>query len=139
MSICRQTTEDAALPAVWAQRASILVVDDDAVVLDMVGSFLREEGFEVATAENGREAFDRLRAGRPDLIVLDLLMPVEDGWQTLEKLRSHPIAATVPVILLSASQQLNEQARRLRVDDFLPKPFDMQELLDKVNKLALPC
>jgi CheY-like chemotaxis protein len=139
MSICRQTTEDVALPEVWAQRSSVLVVDDDPVVLELVGEILRDEGFQVTTAGNGQEALGRLRAGRPDLILLDLMMPVENGWEFLEHLRTHPVAATVPIVLLSASQKLGEQAERLHVDDFLPKPFDIDDLLDKVNKLAIPC
>lgn len=126
-------------PEVWAARASVMVIDDDPTVLEMVSDFLRDEGFRVCTALNGLEALAKLRSDRPDLILLDLMMPVADGWQFLEQLRVHPLGATIPVVLLSAVRLLNEQASRLRVDGFLPKPFDITELLDEVNRLATPC
>lgn len=104
----------------------------------MLTEALRDEGYGVRVAANGREALDNVDRERPDLILLDLMMPVMDGSQFFEQFRArqHPGAERVPVLLISAGHGLPEQARTLGTDGYLPKPFDLDRLLDEVARFT---
>ena len=94
-------------------RANILIVEDDPDILSSLAEAIREEGFDVETAANGYQALTRLEAQQPDLIFLDLMMPLMDGWKFLEIARQRFPAMGAPVVLLSAVHNLTEEARRL--------------------------
>lgn len=107
----------------------VLVVDDDADILALVQAVLSEEGYEVATARNGREALAAVRSQKPQLILLDLAMPVMNGWEFVYNVRESNLAPSTPIVIMSASPQTDEQAKRLAVSGHLAKPFELDELL----------
>jgi CheY-like chemotaxis protein len=108
--------------------ANVLIVEDDPDILSSLAEVLREEQFEVDTAANGYQALSRLEAQMPDLILLDLMMPLMDGWKFLEVARQRFPAMRAPVVLLSAVHGLSDEAQRLGVSAFLAKPFDLEDV-----------
>ena len=113
----------------------VLVVDDDPDILATVEQILEVEGYSVVSARNGAEALLALDVEQPSLIILDLMMPVMDGWEFRRRLLEHPAAAT-PVIVVSADRDLARKAEALRVNGYLAKPFDLDALLAQVSRLA---
>lgn len=113
-------------------RATILVVDDEPVLRDTVAYNLRREGFDVVLAADGLEALDVARAERPDLVVLDIMLPGMDGLDVCRALR---VESTVPIIMLSAKGEEFDRVLGLEIgaDDYLTKPFAMRELLARVR------
>jgi two-component system chemotaxis response regulator CheY len=108
----------------------ILVVDDDPDILDALSEILEGEGYRVRRARNGREAFERLGPVPPQLILLDLMMPVMDGWEFATRLREDDIPSSeVPIIVLSADRNVGAKARELGAVGHLSKPFELGELL----------
>lgn len=108
----------------------ILVVDDDPDILDALSEILEGEGYRVRRARNGREAFDRLGPVPPQLILLDLMMPVMDGWEFATRLRQESqLSSDVPIIVLSADRNVGAKARELGAVGHLSKPFELGELL----------
>jgi CheY-like chemotaxis protein len=113
----------------------VMIIDDDAAVREDYAELLREEGYQVLTAANGREALDQLAAVRtPSLFLLDLKMPVMDGWKFHTQIADHPLLGKVPVVLLSGSSDVFEEASRMSADDFLLKPVPVRELLGTVEQ-----
>ena len=114
------------------KRFRILVVDDEERVLNFLRSKLRALGYEVLTASNGLEALEQAQAQEPDMIVLDLIMPKMDGFETLKELRSF---SPVPVIVLSARGADVDKIKgfKLGADDYLPKPFNPDELVARIE------
>ena len=112
----------------------ILVVDDDPDILDALSEILEGEGYLVRRARNGREALERLTPAPPQLILLDLMMPVMDGWEFATRLRHEaPAAAAVPIIVLSADRNVGTKARELGAVGHLSKPFELGELLQMLD------
>jgi hemerythrin-like metal-binding protein len=106
-----------------------MVVDDDPSVLQVIGDALGVEGIDAVLVSSARAAIGALDAGiRPSAILLDLLMPKVSGLDLLDELRQHPMACGVPIIVMSASPQLLENARLMRPEAELPKPFDLDAL-----------
>ena len=117
----------------------ILVVEDDDAIRELVTEILREDGYQVREASNGVEALEQLERDRPDLIVLDLMMPVMDGWAFVEECRTKPECGDVPIVVTSASHDLPHTAELLRsfgVRTCLSKPFDVDGLLALVERYA---
>ena len=113
----------------------VLVVEDDRDCLDAVCELLRVEGYRTVAASNGQEALDYLRrAERPQLILLDLMMPVMNGWQFLDSLRRTGELASVPVVILSADGDLGREARALDVAGYISKPVMVEALLNAVRR-----
>ncbi len=114
----------------------VLLVDDDPVIVRLLEVNFRLEGFEVETALHGGEALLKAQAQRPDLIVLDVMMPGVDGWEVCERLRESPELSTVPIVLLSARAQEADVARgyALGVVEYVTKPFDPQDLVETVRR-----
>jgi two-component system, chemotaxis family, chemotaxis protein CheY len=109
----------------------ILVVDDDPDILDAVCDVLTGEGYRVARARNGREALERVSDERPDLILLDLMMPVMDGLAFARALKASGVTPPVPVVVISADGN-PDHAAGVGAEAFLPKPFDLEALLAAV-------
>ena len=103
----------------------ILVVEDDDRVLEAITEFLETVGYPVSSARNGKEAIDRARGEHPSLILLDLSMPVMDGWEFLRRRGAEPSLASVPVIVISALASGTPAG----ADGFLNKPIDIARLL----------
>jgi DNA-binding response OmpR family regulator len=118
-------------------RTTILSVDDEADVTDLVKFHLNRAGFDVVTAATGREALDRVRAVKPDLILLDLMLPDIDGFGVCEILRRQTETATIPIIILTA--WATRDARHLGLElgalDYMTKPFSPKQLVERVQHL----
>jgi CheY-like chemotaxis protein len=114
----------------------ILIVEDDDDIRRSLADVLEHRGYPVALAHNGLEALEYLRSAPqpPRLILLDLMMPVMDGWQFCAAQREDPTLATIPVVVLSAVTNLRQNAASLHVADYLPKPIELPQLLKSVER-----
>jgi len=116
-------------------KRNILVVDDNPDIITIVRNILEGRGYAVQSAVNGREVFTRLGEGRPDVIILDIMMPGMDGLEVLSKLREDPETATIPVILLTAKSQYEDilEGYRLGTDYYITKPFTSTQIINGIN------
>jgi CheY-like chemotaxis protein len=114
-------------------RARILIVDDDPSFLEAVGFSLERDGYAVEYARNGEEALSLLPAFQPNLLLIDLVMPVLDGWALVERLRRGGLSPRIPLLAVSAAERLT--ARPLEVDATLHKPFAFDELRGVLKRL----
>jgi two-component system OmpR family response regulator len=112
----------------------ILIVDDDAEIRDLLREYLQKHGYRVATAANGRELRTAMSTARPDLLVLDLMLPGEDGLELCRDLRTD---SNVPIIMLTARGDETDRIVGLEMgaDDYLPKPFSPRELLARIKSV----
>jgi putative two-component system response regulator len=116
-------------------KGRIMVVDDDPDILKIVGTILSMSGFSVSSASNGKQALEMLRVSRPDLVILDLKMPVMDGYQTCQELQGDPNLASLPVIFMSAyMNQAPLDSLGGQVVDRIEKPFDPRNLVSRVRR-----
>src|SRR4051812_18573201 len=115
--------------------ARVLVVDDDANITDLVGTALRYEGFEVEIARSGRSAIDAVASFRPDLIVLDVMLPDLDGFEVSRRLTAD--GRRVPTLFLTARDATEDKVRGLTLggDDYVTKPFSLEELIARVRSV----
>jgi DNA-binding response OmpR family regulator len=115
----------------------ILVADDDPIVQQFVSAILAENRYEVFTASDGRQALDMIRELRPDLVVLDLIMPYRDGYEVLRLLQEDDETRKIPVIILSAKSREEDIIRGLEAgaEDFMIKPFNALELVARARKI----
>ena len=118
--------------------ARVLVVDDDAVIRQLITVNLELEGFAVLTAVDGEDCLVQAQAHLPDVITLDVMMPKLDGWAAARRLRADPATAGIKVVLLSALAQEADlrRADEIGVDAYLVKPFDPDDLIEVVRRLA---
>ncbi|HEY6908420.1 MAG TPA: ATP-binding protein [Myxococcales bacterium] len=116
-------------------RPRVLLVDDDAEILDATGRVLRDWGYEVDAAADGVTALSLARGTRHDLVLVDLMMPVMDGWALIHKLREENLLHGVPVVVFSAHRELREKAKQLDPDATLRKPFELDELQGVMERL----
>ena len=107
-------------------RPKILIVDDEPFNVDYLEQELEEADHETIAASNGREALDKVQSEAPDLILLDIMMPVMDGYEVLSRLKANPATRDIPVIVISAQNDLRSVVRgvQLGAEDYLPKPFE---------------
>ena len=117
------------------RRAGVLVVDDDPSIQGFLAEALADEGYAVRTATDGRRALDVLGTWRPDLILLDLMMPEMDGWTFRAEQRGRAELADIPVIVLSATRDLEARTEALAPAHVFSKPFDLNALLGAVEEL----
>jgi CheY-like chemotaxis protein len=118
---------------------TVLVVDDDPNIRRMIVAALRRDGYDFLEAQNGREGLDAMRAERPDVVVLDLMMPVVSGWDVLRERADDPALQTIPVILISANRDPEvATAVAQGICAFLPKPFDIGALSALVRSCMPP-
>lgn len=112
----------------------VLLVDDDETLVRLLSFALDREGFEVIVARNGAEAVERARGTPPDLVILDIMMPVMDGWEACTRIRE---MSDVPVLVLSAKSAESDIVHGLALgaDDYVKKPFGVQELLARIQAL----
>jgi CheY-like chemotaxis protein len=113
---------------------TVLVVDDEFGIVDSLGEVLSEEGFAVVIARNGKDALRKLAEQRPDIVLLDYMMPVMDGREALRAMRADAAFSDVPVVMMSAVPRSNLPADCV-VEGFLRKPFDLEELFAELTRL----
>jgi len=116
-----------------APEARLLVVDDDADIVELLAASLRFSGFEVTTARNGHDALALASSSRPDLIVLDVMMPGLDGLSVVRRLREG--GSRVPVVLLTAKDATEDRVAGLTIggDDYITKPFSLEEVVARIR------
>ncbi len=116
-------------------RKKILIVDDEKDIVDLIAFNLEREGFSVTTARNGRQALDRVRKEKPDLLLLDLMMPEVSGEEVCRRLRSEGATAALPIIMLTAKADPVDRILGLETgaDDYITKPFHVREIVARVR------
>jgi CheY-like chemotaxis protein/nucleoid-associated protein YgaU len=115
----------------------VLVVDDNADVVEALTLLLQSAGYETRAASDGRQALEAVREKRPALVLLDVLMPVMDGWECARLLHER-YGRTLPIVIVTAGEHARSRAEEAGADGVLPKPFDVDELLDLVSRYARP-
>lgn len=113
----------------------IMIADDDPGIVDAVEMILEFEGYEVTSTVDGSTVLD-MKAELPDLLLLDIWMSGEDGRDICRQLKHNELTKRIPVIMISASRDIKESAMASGADDFLAKPFEMNELLQKIEDLT---
>ncbi|MEO6382944.1 MAG: response regulator [Thermomonas sp.] len=119
--------------------SSILIVDDEPALSQIMAEMLTEAGFDARIADNGRDALAAIQASQPDLVLLDVNMPELDGFEVAAMLKSDPATATIPIIMVSANEGRGARLIGLEsgAEDYLSKPVDPAELLAKIRNLLL--
>lgn len=114
---------------------TVLVVDDDPNAIDIVRTFLESKGYRVATAKDGSEALAQLEDVRPDLVLLDVMMPGMDGWEVARVIKNHPSFGRTRVVMLTARSDFADKHEGLRAgaDDYIVKPIQLRELGERVE------
>jgi two-component system alkaline phosphatase synthesis response regulator PhoP len=118
-------------------KGKILVVDDEIYIVHILDFSLGMEGYTVATALDGEQALEKARTEKPDLIVLDIMMPKLDGYETCKRLKADEATKAIPVILLSAKGRNVDQKVGFEVgaDDYITKPFSPRKLVERINAI----
>jgi two-component system, OmpR family, alkaline phosphatase synthesis response regulator PhoP len=116
----------------------ILVVDDDKQIVRLVQSYLEQAGYAVLTAADGATALRTIRTERPDLVVLDLMLPDQDGWSITRTVRADASQAALPIIMLTARIEDTDKIVGLEIgaDDYIAKPFNPRELVARVRAVV---
>ena len=111
---------------------SVLVVEDDRNIAELLQLYLEKEGYAVTTAYDGGEGLAKFRANTPDLVLLDVMMPIMDGWAVCRAIREK---STTPVIMLTAKSETADKVHGLKsgADDYITKPFEMKEVLARIE------
>jgi two-component system alkaline phosphatase synthesis response regulator PhoP len=115
----------------------VLVVDDDRKIARLIGSYLEQAGMTVLTAYDGEAAMHTIQMERPDLVILDLMLPVHDGWAITRWLRSDPHLADIPILILTARVEDEDKIHGLELgaDDYLTKPFNPLEMVARAKAI----
>jgi len=113
----------------------ILIVDDTLENVQLLGNFFKNEGYQINVAQNGLQALDVVKVSSPDLILLDIMMPELDGYETCKRLKADPITAGIPIIFLTAKVETEDIVKgfKLGAVDYLTKPFQAQEVLVRIE------
>jgi two-component system, OmpR family, response regulator VicR len=118
--------------------ARILCIDDEKEIIDLIRLILARKGYEVAGATSGDEGLAKARSWKPDLVLLDLMMPDMDGWEVFHRIRADESLAEIPVIVVTARAQSIDRVLGLhvaRVNDYISKPFTPQDLIESVERV----
>ena len=111
---------------------SVLIVEDDRNIAELLQMYLEKEGYAVTTAFDGGQGLQKFRSIKPDLVLLDVMMPVMDGWAVCKSIRGE---STTPIIMLTAKGETDDKVNGLRsgADDYITKPFEMREVLARIE------
>ncbi len=116
----------------------VVCIEDEPEMIDLVKLILSRKGYQVVGAMGGREGLDAIQAHKPDLVLLDLMMPDMDGWEVYQKMKADDSTKAIPVIVVTAKAQSIDKVLGLhiaKVDDYITKPFGPQELLQSVEQV----
>jgi len=115
----------------------ILIVEDEEAIVEVVSQTLRRHGYETASAADGDDALEKAFSLRPDLVILDLMLPKMDGWEVCRRLKADRQTASVPVLMLTARREERDVVEGLEIgaDDYMKKPFSLSELAARVKAL----
>ncbi|MEX0787784.1 MAG: response regulator [Anaerolineales bacterium] len=116
----------------------VVCIEDEPEMIDLVRLILGRKGFHVIGANGGIEGIEAVRRERPDLVLLDLMMPDMDGWEVYQQMKADPDLRAIPVVVVTAKAQSIDKVLGLhiaKVDDYITKPFGPQELLESVEKI----
>jgi CheY-like chemotaxis protein len=116
----------------------VLVVEDDESIRNVIIDLLHDHGFGVVSAANGAEALEQLGASRPDVMVLDLLMPVMHGWDFMETYSERTGGIVIPIVVVSINAALPRSFNRFGVRSVIAKPFKVDDLLEHVERAMVP-
>ncbi len=120
------------------QPRQILCIEDEPEMIDLIRLILERRGFKVHGATGGTEGIQKIRQMRPDLVLLDLMMPDMDGWEVYQQMKADEATRHIPVIVVTAKAQSIDKVLGLhiaKVDDYIAKPFSPQELIASVEKV----
>jgi two-component system, OmpR family, response regulator VicR len=120
------------------QAKRVVCIEDEPEMIDLVRLILGRKGFQVIGANGGIEGLDTVRREKPDLVLLDLMMPDMDGWEVYQQIKADPALRDIPVVVVTAKAQSIDKVLGLhiaKVDDYITKPFGPQELLESVAKI----
>lgn len=120
------------------EKRTVICVEDEPEMIDLVKLILGRKGFDLVGAVGGREGIEAVRRLKPDLVLLDLMMPDMDGWEVYQQMKADDVLKDIPVIVVTAKAQSIDKVLGLhiaKVDDYVTKPFGPQELLQSVNKV----
>ena len=119
-----------------SQKAKILIVDDEPFNVDVLQQELEDLNYLIITAFNGQEALDKIKSQQPDLILLDLMMPVLDGFAVLSEIKADNILRDIPVIIVSAANDSKSVVKGIKqgADDYITKPVDADHLVKKMKE-----
>ena len=119
-------------------KTKILIIEDDKNISELIRLYLEKEGFEVKQAEDGRTGVALFQSFAPDLILLDLMLPVLDGWGVCREIRK---TSTVPIIMVTAKDETFDKVMGLEIgaDDYIAKPFDMKEVIARIHAVLRRC
>ncbi|MCJ7676171.1 MAG: response regulator [Anaerolineales bacterium] len=119
----------------------VVCIEDEPEMIDLVRLILGRKGYNVIGAHGGIEGLETVRRLRPDLVLLDLMMPDMDGWEVYQQIKADPSLCEIPVVVVTAKAQSIDKVLGLhiaKVDDYITKPFGPQELLESVEKILGP-
>jgi CheY-like chemotaxis protein len=113
---------------------TILIVDDESSIADALTLLLTDEGYRVVTAADGREGLAKMEAEKPDLALVDIMMPMMDGYEMVHRVRENPELRRKPIIMMTAAP-MSVDKRKLNGVPVIPKPFQLQELLKLIRRM----
>jgi two-component system response regulator VicR len=116
----------------------ILCVEDEPEMIDLIRLILSRKGFDVSGATGGQDGIYKIRSEKPDLVLLDLMMPYMDGWEVYQQMKADESTKNIPVIVVTAKAQSIDKVLGLhiaKVDDYIAKPFSPKELIDSVERV----
>jgi len=121
-----------------ADKIKILIVDDEPDLVQTLRDRLEMNGYDIVTANNGKEGLEKAVQEKPNIILLDVIMPVMDGLEMLEALRKHPECKDCAIIMLTARSQRQDivRAKVCGIQDYVVKPFDLSELVEKIESIV---
>ncbi len=120
-----------------SEKKKILIIDDEIEFVDMISMRLQASGYNVVAVYDGDSVLNKVRSEKPDLIILDVMLPKADGYQVCELIKKDPIVSKIPIVVLTAKDPSREvdDIRKTGVEDCFIKPFDPKQLLAKIKQL----
>lgn len=118
------------------RKKTLLIVDDDIFLVDIMAFTLKQSGFEIIKAHNGQEAIDIINKEHIDLVLTDIMMPVMDGFELAANLRKNEATKSIPIIFLTAKSNVEDKNKgyNIGINDYVVKPFNLKDLVSRINK-----